>query len=127
MAIPLRLALFIDAQNTCQGSRSSLFNDAAPSADGQFHPARVGDLLVARGGPMGLECSLSEVRACTGVLIPEGSRKPRPRLHYLLGREGPIPHEVAVRNIDTLIQEIIPPSANTRRSGMGKGQLSIDG
>ncbi len=74
-AVPLRLALFIDVQNTYRGARRSFFNNTASSADGQFDPAKLGKLIASRGGPAGLERFLSEVRAYTGRPDPE--REPK--------------------------------------------------
>ena len=71
----MRLALFIDAQNTYRGARTSFFNDYAPSVDGQFDPAKMGELIESRGGPIGVECTLTEVRTYTGR--PDPRRDPK--------------------------------------------------
>ncbi len=41
MAEPLRLALFIDAQNAYRGARDSFFPNGGPSVYGQFSPERM--------------------------------------------------------------------------------------
>ena len=66
MTVPLNLALFIDVQNTYRGARTSFFNNAVPSVNGQFDPAKLGKLIESRGGPGGAICALKEVRAYTG-------------------------------------------------------------
>ncbi len=71
----MRLALFIDAQNTYRGARNSFFNDYAPSFEGQLDPAKLGSLIESRGGPYGATCVLSEVRTYTGR--PDPRRDPR--------------------------------------------------
>ena len=69
--MPLRLALFIDLQNTYRGARRSFFAETASSADGQFDPRKLGLLIEERGGPGGSSCALTEVRAYTGRPDPE--------------------------------------------------------
>ena len=66
MAEPLRLALFIDAQNAYRGARDSFFPSGGQSVYGQFSPKRMGEIIAERGGPDGTECILSEVRIYTG-------------------------------------------------------------
>ncbi len=51
MLDPLKLALFIDAQNTYRGARESFFRNDSPSVNGQFGPAKLGKLIESRGGP----------------------------------------------------------------------------
>ena len=75
MTEPLRLVLFIDAQNTYRGARDSFFPGSYPSAYGQFNPILLGELLAARGGPGGRDCVLTEVRIYTGR--PDPVREPR--------------------------------------------------
>ena len=72
---PLVLALFVDVQNTYRGARRSFLNNSVASVDGQYSPAKLGDLIAARGGPSGTACSLSEVRAYTGRPDPEKDPK----------------------------------------------------
>ena len=66
MAEPLRLALFVDAQNAYRGARDSFFPSGGLSAHGQFSPVLLGQMIAERGGPGGTECILSEVRIYTG-------------------------------------------------------------
>ena len=66
MAEPLRLALFVDAQNAYRGARDSFFPSGGLSAHGQFSPVQLGQMIAERGGPGGTECILSEVRIYTG-------------------------------------------------------------
>ena len=75
MVEPLRLVLFIDAQNAYRGARDSFFPHGGPSARGQFNPMQVGELIAARGGPGGAACVLSDVRVYTGR--PDPTRDPR--------------------------------------------------
>ena len=53
MTEPLKLVLFIDAQNTYRGARESFFPSGGPVTCGQFNPVRLGELMAARGGPGG--------------------------------------------------------------------------
>ncbi len=71
MTNPLRLVLFIDAQNAYRGARESFFRNDAPSVDGQFDPLKLGGLIESRGGPRGNTCTLTGVRAYTGRPDPE--------------------------------------------------------
>ena len=71
---PLRLVLFIDAQNAYRGARTSFFPHGGAASNGQFDPVRLGALLAARGGPGGVACVLQEARVYTG--------RPDPRLDH---------------------------------------------
>ena len=75
MTVPLKLALFVDAQNTYRGARTSFFNDSALPLEGQFDPAKLGKLIESRGGPDGVSCVLSEVRTYTGRPDPRKDPK----------------------------------------------------
>ena len=75
MADPLRLGLFIDAQNTYKGAREHFFSKDSPSYSGQVHPVRLGKLIESRGGPHGAACALAEVRVYTGR--PDPTRDPK--------------------------------------------------
>ena len=66
MLNPLRLAVFIDAQNTYRGARDSFFHNSGPSVNGQISPMKLGKLIEARGGPNGASCVLTDVRIYTG-------------------------------------------------------------
>lgn len=71
----LRLMLFIDIQNTYRSARRNFFNNAGPSVNGQFDPAKLGQLIEARGGPAGATCALKEIRAYTGRPDPRKDNK----------------------------------------------------
>ena len=75
----MKLVVFVDVQNTYRGARESFFNSAAPSANGQFDPMKLGRLIESRGGPGGSDCALAEVRVYTGRPDPEKDPKPKPR------------------------------------------------
>ena len=75
MAVSLRLVLFIDAQNSYRSARESFFNVVGPSTNGQFDPQKLGLLIQARGGPVGSDCTLWEVRAYTGRPDPEKDQR----------------------------------------------------
>ena len=66
MTTPLRLALFIDAQNTYSRARNRFFPNTQSSVDGQFDPVRLGQLIASRARHGGASCSLSEVRIYSG-------------------------------------------------------------
>ena len=66
MTTPLRLSLFIDAQNTYRRARERFFPDPQPGVDGQFDPVKLGQLIASRGSPGGRSCSLSDVRVYSG-------------------------------------------------------------
>ena len=57
MTIPLRIALFIDAQNTYRQARDRFFPNPQSSVDGQFDPVKLGQLIASRGGPGGMPYS----------------------------------------------------------------------
>ena len=75
MADPLKLSLFIDAQNAYRGARTSFFTNTSPSVSGQFNPAKLATLIESRGGPENMACTLSEVRLYTGR--PEAVKDPK--------------------------------------------------
>ena len=66
MTTPLRLALFVDAQNTYRRARESFFPNPQSGVDGQFDPVKLGQSIASRGGPGGRSCSLSDVRVYSG-------------------------------------------------------------
>ena len=66
MLSPLKLAVFIDAQNTYRGARERFFHNSGTSVNGQISPMKLGTRLEARGGPNGAGCVLTEVRVYTG-------------------------------------------------------------
>lgn len=72
MVEPLRLVLFIDAQNAYRGARDSFLPGGGPATYGQFNPMRLGELIAARGGLSDTPCVLTDVRVYTG--------RPDPRL-----------------------------------------------
>ncbi len=72
---PLRLVVFIDAQNTYRGARESFFHNEGPSVAGQFDPVRLAKLIESRGGSGSAMCTLESVRVYTGRPDPE--RQPR--------------------------------------------------
>ena len=73
MTNPLRLVLFIDAQNTYRGARESFFHTDAPSANGQFDPLKLGRLIESRGGPRGNTCALTGVGHTRAARTRKGS------------------------------------------------------
>lgn len=75
MDAPLRLVLFIDAQNTYRSAREAFFTRNSPSSHGQFNPRRVAELVAKRSRPSGAECVLHDVRVYTGQ--PDLNRDPR--------------------------------------------------
>lgn len=66
MTTPLRLALFIDAQNTYRRARDRFFPNTQSGVDGQFDPVKLGQLIASRARHGGTSCSLSEVRIYSG-------------------------------------------------------------
>lgn len=75
MATPLRLALFIDAQNAYRRARACFFPEVLSGVHGQFDPVRLGHLIAVRNNPSGIRCALSEVRIYSGR--PDQRRDPR--------------------------------------------------
>ena len=75
MTTPLRLALFIDAQNAYRRARALFFPNPRSGRDGHFHPMELGRLIASRGGPNGALCALSDVRIYSGR--PVAKRDPR--------------------------------------------------
>ena len=71
---PLRLMLFVDAQNAYRGARGSFFRNDAPAAAGQFDPMELGKVIESRGGPSGAACVLKAVRIYTGR--PDATKDP---------------------------------------------------
>ena len=66
MTTPLRLALFIDAQNAYRRARDRFFPNPQSNVDGQFDPVKLGQLITSKGGLGGAACSLSDVRIYSG-------------------------------------------------------------
>ena len=75
MVTPLRLALFIDAQNAYRQARDRFFPDFQSYVDGQFDPVKLGELIANRGGPGGMPCSLSDVRVYSGRPDPNRDKR----------------------------------------------------
>ena len=75
MTTPLRLALFIDAQNTYRRARERFFPNPQSGVDGQFDPVKLGQLIASRGGPGGAACSLSDVRIYSGRPDPNRDQR----------------------------------------------------
>ena len=75
MNTPVRLVLFIDAQNAYRSARENFFARNSPSFYGQFDPRKVAELVARRSRPGGAECVLDDVRIYTGR--PDLNRDPR--------------------------------------------------
>ena len=75
MTTPLRLALFIDAQNAYRRARARFFPNPQFGRDGHFYPMELGRLITSRGGPNGKACTLSDVRVYSGR--PDANRDRR--------------------------------------------------
>ncbi len=71
MDTPLRLVLFIDAQNAYRSAREAFFARNSPSFNGQFSPKRLGEIVAERSRPGGSACVLHDVRIYTGRPDPE--------------------------------------------------------
>ena len=75
MTTPLRIALFIDAQNAYRRARDRFFPNPQSNVDGQFDPIKLGQLIARRGGPGGMPCSLSDVRIYSGRPDPNRDKR----------------------------------------------------
>ena len=75
MTMPLRLALFIDAQNAYRRARACFFPNSQSGKDGHFHPMGLGRLIAGRGGPGGAACTLAAVQVYSGR--PDPNKDPR--------------------------------------------------
>ena len=74
MTMPLRLALFIDAQNAYRRALACLFPNSQSGKDGQFDPMELGRLIAGRDGPGGAACTLVSVHVYSGR--PDSSKAP---------------------------------------------------
>lgn len=63
---PLRLALFIDAQNTYKGAREAFCSYYAHYTEGQTDPRKLAELIASRGAADGSPCAATSVRIYTG-------------------------------------------------------------
>ena len=75
MTQPLRLALFIDAQNAYRRARACFYPNPQSGKDGHFHPVALGRLIAGRDGPRGATCTLTSVRVYCGR--PDPIKDPR--------------------------------------------------
>ena len=75
MASPLRLTLFIDAQNTYLNAKEMFFPEGSSSPNGQFDPWKLGELIASRRGPDGEQSVLHSVRIYTGRPDPRRASK----------------------------------------------------
>ena len=75
MTTPLRIALFIDAQNAYRRARDRSFPNPQSNVDGQFDPIKLGRLIASRGGPGGMPCSLSDARIYSGRPDPNRDQR----------------------------------------------------
>ena len=71
----LRLALFIDAQNTYKGAREAFFPDGGHYTDGQTDPRKIAELIASRGAADGSHCAVSSVTVYTGY--SDSSKDPK--------------------------------------------------
>ncbi len=75
MTTPLRLALFVDAQNAYRRARERFFPNPQSGVDGQFDPIKMGQLIASKGGPGGAAYSLSDVRIYSGRPDPNRDQR----------------------------------------------------
>lgn len=75
MTGPLRLALFVDGQNTYKGAREAFCSDNAHYTQGQIDPRKVAELIAGRGTADGSPCAASSVRVYTG--FPDSYKNPK--------------------------------------------------
>ena len=75
MTMPLRLALFIDAQNAYRRARACFYPNSQSGKDGHFYPVELGRLIAGRAGPGGAACTLAAVRVYCGR--PDPIKAPR--------------------------------------------------
>ena len=75
MTTSLRLALFIDAQNSYRNARECFFGGGRSGVGGQFSPMALGHLIASRGGPRGIACTLSDVRVYSGRPVSNKDRR----------------------------------------------------
>ena len=75
MTTPLRLVLFVDAQNTYMGARRAFFPADSPSVNGQVNPWRLGEIIAKRSKPADAPCVLHGVRMYTGRPDPRKAPK----------------------------------------------------
>ena len=75
MTMPLRLALFIDAQNAYRRARACFYPKSQSGKDGHFYPMELGRLIAGRAGPGGAACTLAAVRVYCGR--PDPIKAPR--------------------------------------------------
>lgn len=70
--MPTRVVVFLDYQNVYRSARRAFSQDGAPHWEGQIHPGRLADLIVARGRQ---PRQLVEVRVYRGQ--PDSSKDPK--------------------------------------------------
>ena len=75
MTTPLRLAVFIDAQNTYLNAMECFFGGGRSGVGGQFSPMAPGRLIASKGGPRGAACTLSDVRVYSGRPVSNRDRR----------------------------------------------------
>lgn len=74
-AEPLRVIVFVDAQNVYRDARRAFFEEGAPSVRGQTDARKYGELLVGRTAAyLGRACALKQVRVYTGR--PDAAKEP---------------------------------------------------
>jgi uncharacterized LabA/DUF88 family protein len=72
---PLRVVVFIDAQNVYRDARRAFFDEDAPSAAGQVDARKYSELLVGRVATyLGRTCELRQIRMYAGR--PDAAREP---------------------------------------------------
>jgi uncharacterized LabA/DUF88 family protein len=81
---PLRVWVFIDAQNLYRDARDA-FHRQGPSSYGQVHPRKFADLIASRGSARDPRSrQLEEVRVYTGT--PSSSKEPRANAAHMKQR-----------------------------------------
>ena len=75
MATPLKLVLFVDAQNAYQCARDVLLPGVKHHTDGQIDPWAAAELIAARGGPHGEPVEVAGVRIYSGYHTLDRNRR----------------------------------------------------
>lgn len=75
VAAPLKLALFVDAQNVLHRARDTFHPSTSNHTDGQIDPRATAERIAGLGGPGGETVEVVEVRIYTGYHTPDRDQR----------------------------------------------------
>ena len=121
MVAPLKLILFVDAQNVYQCARDVLLPGVKHHIDGQIDPWAAAELIAARGGPHGEPVEVAGVRVYSGYHTWERN----PRSYSAYRRQRAFWLQRGCQVIDRALRYLGPGDVRGREKGIDVA-LAVD-